>query len=73
MKSMLDEECFKMLNPIEYRNIKKQLLASNDLMVTFKKNAKVEIDNALKETDTEYTLDFRVKSIYSIYKKMKRK
>jgi GTP diphosphokinase / guanosine-3',5'-bis(diphosphate) 3'-diphosphatase len=73
MKSMLDEECFKMLNPIEYRNIKKQLFASNDLMVSFRKNARIEIENVLKETNTQYTLDFRVKSIYSIYKKMKRK
>jgi (p)ppGpp synthase/HD superfamily hydrolase len=73
MKSMLDEECFKMLNPIEYRNIKKQLQTSNDLMISFRKNARIEIENALKDSNTEYTLDFRVKSIYSIYKKIKRK
>jgi (p)ppGpp synthase/HD superfamily hydrolase len=70
---MLDEECFKMLYPKEYKEVKKQLQLSNNLINSFKKNAKIEIENAFNESNTEYTLDFRVKSIYSIYKKMKRK
>lgn len=73
IKNQLDEECFKMLNPSEYRNIKKQLLASSELISSFKKNAKIEIDNVLKDTWIEYSLDFRIKSVYSIFKKLKRK
>lgn len=73
IKNLLDEECFKMLNPKEYRNVKRQLQDSSEAINNFKKNAQIEIDNVLKWTDTKYTLDFRVKSIYSIYKKMKRK
>lgn len=73
LKNQLDEECFKMLNPYEYKNIKKQLLSSSNLISSFKKNAKIEIDNVLKNSWIQYLLDFRVKSIYSIYKKMNRK
>lgn len=73
LKNQLDEECFKMLNPQWYRQVKKQLHESSWLINSFKKNAKIEIDNVLKTTWIEYSLDFRIKSIYSIYKKMKRK
>jgi (p)ppGpp synthase/HD superfamily hydrolase len=73
MKNMLDEECFKMLYYQEYKEIKKQLKLSNTLITSFKKNARIEIHNAFKDSQTDYILDFRVKSIYSIYKKMKRK
>lgn len=73
MKNALDEECFKMLHPVEYENIKLQLEKSKGLINSFKVNAKVEIDNILKNSQISYTLDFRVKSVYSIWKKMKRK
>lgn len=73
LKNSLDEECFKILNPIEYKKIKKEILMQNETMISFKKNAKLEIDNLLKDLQIEYMVDFRVKSIYSIFKKMKRK
>ncbi|MDD5770262.1 MAG: RelA/SpoT family protein, partial [Candidatus Gracilibacteria bacterium] len=73
LKNDLDEECFKILNPVDYKNIKKELHESNETMISFKKNAKLEIDNLLSGTGIEYKVDFRVKSIYSIYNKMKRK
>ncbi len=72
-KNMLDEECFKILNPNDYKKIKKELHDSRETMISFKKNAKLEVDSALKNSGIEYQLDFRVKSIYSIYKKLKRK
>lgn len=72
-KNMLDEECFKILFPQDYKKIKKELQESDDTMHSFKKNAQLEIDTILKETDINYQVDFRVKSIYSIYKKLKRK
>jgi GTP pyrophosphokinase len=73
MKNQLDEECFKILNPNEYKQIKKELHDSRETMISFKENAKTEIDNMLKDSKFHYQVDFRVKSIYSIYKKMKRK
>lgn len=72
-KNQLDEECFKILNPNDYKRIKKELWDSNETMISFKKNAKLEISNLLDGTWIEYEVDFRVKSIYSIYNKMKRK
>ncbi|MGE4443992.1 MAG: bifunctional (p)ppGpp synthetase/guanosine-3',5'-bis(diphosphate) 3'-pyrophosphohydrolase [Candidatus Altimarinota bacterium] len=72
-KNMLDEECFKILFPNDYRQIKRELTESNETMTSFQKNAKLEIENILKATGIEYMVDFRVKSIYSIYKKLKRK
>lgn len=72
-KNFLDEECFKILNPNDYKRIKKELADSTETMISFKKNAKLEIDNLLAWTWIEYKVDFRVKSIYSIYNKMKRK
>jgi len=72
-KNMLDEECFKILNPLDYKKIKKELHDSRETMISFKKNAKTEVDNALKNSQINYKIDFRVKSIYSIYKKLKRK
>lgn len=72
-KNNLDEECFKILFPQEYKQIKKELLESNGTMLAFKEDAKNEIDKILQPTGIKYQVDFRVKSIYSIYKKMKRK
>jgi len=37
------------------------------------KEAKKEIEVALMDFGIEYQIDFRVKSVYSIYKKMKKK
>lgn len=72
-KNSLDEECFKILNPNDYKRIKKELHDSNETMISFNKNAKLEIDNLLTWSWIEYEVDFRVKSIYSIHNKMKRK
>lgn len=73
IKNMLDEECFKILKPDDYKKIKKELTDINETIISFKKNAKLEINNLLFWTWIEYKVDFRVKSIYSIYNKMKKK
>jgi len=73
IKNELEEECFKILNPSDYKKIKKELAKSIQTMISFRKNAKIEIDHLLENNDIEYKVDFRIKSIYSIYKKMKRK
>lgn len=73
LKNALEEECFKFLEPLEYRRIHKELHALSSNITYFYNNAKSEIEEALKETVENYEISFRVKSIYSIYKKMKRK
>jgi len=78
-KNMLDEECFKILNPEDYNNLKNQLDELKISIISFKKNAKheietlLELENISSKIRLEYKVDFRVKSIYSIYNKMKRK
>jgi (p)ppGpp synthase/HD superfamily hydrolase len=46
---------------------------ARQMIEAFQKEAKKEIELALKDTGVNYQIDFRVKSVYSIYKKMKRK
>lgn len=72
-KNMLDEECFKILNPTEYKELKKELNEIKESIISFKKNAKLEIQKVLEWSNIRYEIDFRVKSIYSIFKKIKRK
>jgi len=71
-KNSLDEECFKILEPKDYKNIKKQLLELRESRISFKKNVKNVVNELLKWSWVNYEIDFRVKSIYSIYKKMQR-
>jgi len=73
LKNSLEEECFKILHNKEFKKINKELNKLKRVRWTFNKNVKKEIDEALKEKIGNYNLDFRVKSIYSIYKKMRNK
>lgn len=73
IKNMLDEECFKILYPEEYKKLKKELQVSHSTIVDFKKNAKSEVDSLLAPAQVHYEVDFRVKSMYSVFKKMQRK
>lgn len=73
IKNALDEECFKVLDLENYENIKAQLLEIRDSKVAFVDNVKKEIDHLLEGTGVHYEIDYRVKSIYSIYRKMQKK
>ena len=73
IKNSLEEECFKILEPLEYKKVKNELAKLKDTREYFQKNAKIEICELLKNTDLKYKVNFRVKSIYSIYKKLKKK
>lgn len=71
-KNSLDEECFKILEPKDYKNIKKQLSDLKESRTSFKKNVENVVNSLFVGSWIDYEIDFRVKSIYSIYKKMKR-
>lgn len=73
IKNALEEECFKVLEANEYKKIKQELTEIKAGELDFKKNAKQEIGDLLKKHSINYEIDFRVKSIYSIYMKMKNK
>jgi len=58
----------------EYRKIKKELKELSTTSFYFIKNAENEIEKLLKSVDIKnYIIDYRIKSIFSIYKKMKKK
>lgn len=72
-KNDLEEECFKTLDPKKYRDLKKQLKEMEQSSNAFVKSAKEEIHKILKWEVENYEIDYRVKSIYSIYKKLTKK
>jgi len=70
----LEEECFKILNKKEYTKLKKELRTLKEGSKIFLKEAEKDIINLLdSELINNYKIDYRVKSTYSIYKKMKKK
>jgi GTP pyrophosphokinase len=73
MKNSLDEECFKILEPKVYRKLRKELRDLKDSKKAFVDNIKKEIHKLLDGKVGHYEVDYRVKSIYSIYKKLKKK
>lgn len=72
-KNNLEEECFKILEPEKYRELKSQLREIEPQKVAFMKNVENQISSVLKWKVENYEIDYRVKSIYSIYKKMQKK
>lgn len=73
MKTALSEECFKILHPEE----RKKLIWELDTLAAgrkeFQNTAILTIGQLLSDLDIPHKVDFRVKSPYSIYQKMKRK
>lgn len=72
-KNQLEEEAFKILNPYEYNKIKKELDQYREHQKIFELHAKEFIVNLLKDKIEDFRIEFRVKTIYSIYKKLQRK
>ena len=74
IKNTLEEECFKILNKKEYSKLKKDLKDLREGSKLFLKDAEIDIRELLnKEGIKNYKIDYRVKSIYSIYKKIQKK
>ena len=74
IKNALEEECFKILDSENYKKIKKDLTSLKEEIDVFTKEAASEIHKALDEANiSNYSIDYRVKSIYSIHKKIQRK
>lgn len=74
VKNFLEEECFKILDPDDYEKVVKELAEMQDSMNIFSKHAEKEIKKILKENNiNDYEIDYRIKSVYSIYKKMLKK
>lgn len=72
-KDALNEECFKILDPESYIRLKKEMEDLAPQRETFVKNVKLDIDELLKWEIDNYAVDYRVKSIYSVYRKLLKK
>ena len=73
IKNDLDKECLKTLKYDEYKKIKKWLRELENSSKDFIFNIKTEIDILLKWKIENYSIDYRVKSLYSIYNKLQKK
>jgi len=72
-KNSLDKECFRILEPKEYKKLNNELKTLEWDIRVFTNNVIKEIDMLFLWQIKDYEIDFRVKSIYSIYKKLKKK
>lgn len=73
IKDDLNEESFKILDFNTYSRLKKEIDDLRPQRETFIKTAKEKITDILDWEVEHYEIDYRVKSIYSIYKKLLKK
>ena len=73
LKNNLEDECFKILHPEEYTSLIWDLKKLEASRIEFKNSSIIEIQRLLSKIDIAHKVDFRIKSPYSIYKKMHRK
>lgn len=72
-KEALETECFKILHPNEYRKIKEELDVFKEAQEIFATKVKKLIMDTIPEGVPIIDISYRVKSPWSIYKKMQRK
>lgn len=72
-KEALETECFKILHPNEYNRIKEELDVFKDAQEVFAMKVKQLIIDTMPEGVPIVDISYRVKSPWSIYKKMQRK
>lgn len=73
LKSQLEDLCFQYLYPTEFENIKAQLMKTEKWRGKYIEMAKQILNETLSREGIQVDVDGRVKSTYSIYRKMKRK
>ncbi len=72
-KNELDVLCFQHLYPKDYEHITKELAKLTSLQSNIVKNSKNILLKTLEKFDLDVFIEGRVKNIYSIHKKLKRK
>jgi GTP diphosphokinase / guanosine-3',5'-bis(diphosphate) 3'-diphosphatase len=72
-KEALETECFKILYPEEHRQIEKELSELIEEQDFFLSKAKTIIREVVKESIPIIDISYRIKSAYSIYRKLSRK
>ncbi len=72
-KEMLETECFRILDPERYHEIKKELDGLKEEQDFFIKKAKKMIRESIPQDVPILEISYRIKAPYSIYKKLERK
>lgn len=72
-KERLETECFRMLYPDEYKRITQELDELKEEQEFFLSKAKKLIRNVISKDVPIIDISYRIKSPYSIFKKLKRK
>lgn len=72
-KEALETECFKILYPNEYHQIQKELAELKEEQEFFLSKAKTIIREVVQESIPIIDISYRIKSPYSIYRKLSRK
>ena len=70
IKTEMEDLCLKYLEPEKFEEVKKLLTKKEKVMVKSLENIKKRIADVLFENDIHFDIFSRVKSIYSIYRKM---
>lgn len=70
IKQELENLSLSFLDPIGYQEIQNYISQKYDLSVNFIENVRNSVDAKLRENDIHFTLEGRIKSVYSIYRKM---
>lgn len=73
IKNALDEEYLRIMKPDDYNKIKKELKELEKSSIEFANSVKNEIIQVLDWKILNYEIDYRVKSIFSIYRKLQKK
>lgn len=73
IKNFLEEECLKTLKYNDYKKIKEELRELETKSSDFVNNVKKEIQGHLDWKIQNFEVDYRIKSVYSIYKKLQKK
>lgn len=72
-KEMLETECFRILHPEEYTKILRELAELKEEQKFFLTEARKMIENVIENKSLILDISYRIKSPYSIYRKLSRK
>lgn len=73
IKSQLEDMCFQYLNPEDYKSLQDQLSKSGKWREKYIETAREILARTISREGIQARIDGRVKSIYSIYRKLKKK
>ncbi len=70
IKQELENISLSFLDPIGYDEVTKHIEEKYDLSINFIENMRANVDSKLRENNIDFTLEGRIKSVYSVYRKM---